>query len=264
MTRMSKSVPEIDIENAKKFGKLYGVYSGTKPQLVVLDNELIRNIMIKDFHCFTDREKFNLLHEVSFNNLFGSEGEKWKRMRTITSPSFTSGKLKGMVPLMEKCIDKFAAYFDNVIKEKDGLIDVKKVTAGFTIDVIASTSFATETNANDDRSEENVFVKNGKELFTGSTFRLLAVFLFPTFLLKLLNIQTATDQKSFEFFVNLAKEIVRQRKIQKSKRNDLVQLMMDAYVDEKDLNNTDYQHLSATMNDGNTHFCNHLVYFDIL
>ena len=248
--RMTNSIPELNMKYAKKYGKMYGVYIGTKPKLVITDNELIKNVMIKDFHCFMNRDKNPNLHKVMGNNLFSSEEDKWKRMRTITSPSFTSGKLKGMVPLMEKCIDKFAAYFDKVIQEQGGVIDVKKVTSGFTIDVIASTSFATDTNANDDRSGENVFVKNGKEFFDFSMFRILAIILLPKTLLKLLNIRTANNPRVLDFFINLAKEIVRQRKTKKSKHNDLVQLMMDAYVDEKDLNKADYQHLSATMNDG--------------
>ena len=245
-----RSVPENDMENAKKYGKMYGIYLGTEPMLVLLDNEVIKDVMIKDFHCFADRPKFNVLHEMLNNNLFDSEGEKWKRMRIITTPSFTSGKLRAMVPLMENCIDKFVAYFDKAINEQDGVIDVKKVTAGFTIDVIASTSFATDTNANDDRSGENAFVENGRRLFQIGISRIVAILLFPVPLLRLLNIKSFQSPKPFEFFVDLAKEIVRQRKATKSKRNDLVQLMMDAYVDEKDLNNTDYQHLSTNMNNG--------------
>ena len=224
------------------------MYLGTTPQLVIMDAEMIKSVMIKDFDCFVDREKFNILHEVFQNNLFMAEGNRWKRMRSISSPSFTSGKLRGMTPLMDKCIDKFVDYFDNVIKKNNGVINVRKVTAGFTIDVIASTSFATETNANDDRSEDNPFVKNGKELFEFSILRLMSIFLLPTFLLKFLDLRNPLNPRAFEFFVNLSKEIVRQRKTQKSKRNDLVQLMMDAYVDEKELNNTDYQHLSSSMN----------------
>ena len=257
---MIRSVPDLNMEYAKKYGKIYGVYFGTTPRLVIADNELIKNVMIKDFHCFVNRDQNNSLHKVMNENLFNSEENEWKRMRTITSPSFTSGKLKGMLPLMEKCVDKFVAYFDHVIKEKDGVFYVKKATSGFTIDVIASTSFATDTNSNDDRSGENVFVKNGKDFFDFNMIRILSVALFPKFVTKFLNIQSEFSPKALDFFTNLAKEIVRQRKTTKLRRNDLVQLMMDAYVDEKELNNTDYQHLSTTMNEGKVDFNKLFVY----
>ena len=243
-----KSWPDADMEYAKKYGKLYGIYNGTQPVLCVMEKELIKDIMIKDFHCFINRPRINLLHEMEQNNLFLLESDNWKRVRTITGPSFTSGKLRAMVPLMEKCVDKFAAYFDKAIQQKDGVVDIKKVTTGFTIDVIASTSFATDTNANDDRSGENVFVENSKKMLEVSKFRIIAIALFPKSLLRFLNILTLFHPAAFEFLVDTTKEIVRQRREQKSTRNDLVQLMMDAAVDENELNRADFEKLSATEN----------------
>ena len=250
------SWPDADMEYAKKYGKLYGIYNGTQPVLCVMEKELIKDIMIKDFHCFVNRPRINVLHEMFQNNLLLLESDNWKRVRTITGPSFTSGKLRAMVPLMEKCVDKFVAYFDKVIQEKDGVVDVKKVTTGFTIDVIASTSFATETNANDDRNEKNIFVENSKKMLEISNFRSMAIFLFPKSLLRLLNILTLFNPVAFEFMVNITKEIVRQRREQKSTRNDLVQLMMDASVDEKELNRVDFEKLSASENGKKNKFGN--------
>ncbi|XP_017491557.1 PREDICTED: cytochrome P450 3A19-like [Rhagoletis zephyria] len=60
------------------------------------------------------------------------------------------------------------------------------------------------------------------------------------------------DDRIFNFFINLAKEIVKQRKADKSggkaatKRNDLVQLLMDAYVYESDLKDNNYEKLTAS------------------
>ena len=100
--------------------------------------------MIKDFHLFVNKTKFRTYDELWNQNLFNAEGEAWKRIRTITSPTFTSGKLKGMHRLMNICVDKLIV----AEQKEDNAIDTKQVIAGFTIDVIASTSFATETNAN--------------------------------------------------------------------------------------------------------------------
>jgi cytochrome P450 len=39
------------------------------------------------------------------------EGDKWREMRHKLSPTFTSGKIKGMFPLVEACaenLNKFA------------------------------------------------------------------------------------------------------------------------------------------------------------
>ena len=62
-----------------------------------------------------------------------------------------------MHSLMNQAVDKLGAYFNRVIKTGNGKMNIKEVITGFTVDVIASTSFATDTDANGDRSKKNVF-----------------------------------------------------------------------------------------------------------
>jgi len=147
-----------------RYGKIYGVFNGNQPVLTILDHELIKQVLVKDFHLFVNRQKLTSTHEIWGRNLFNMESEDWKRVRAITSPSFTSGKLRGMNSLMNRCIDKLNAYLDNLCTKGGGVLKTKEIVSGFTIDVIASTSFATETNANDDRSNKNMFVEHGMKL----------------------------------------------------------------------------------------------------
>jgi cytochrome P450 len=44
------------------------------------------------------------------------EGEKWRQLRNKLSPTFTSGKMKGMFPLVEDC----AANFEGYIRQHQG------------------------------------------------------------------------------------------------------------------------------------------------
>jgi cytochrome P450 len=36
-------------------------------------------------------------------DLFASAKDRWKRMRTLMNPTFTTSKLKILLPLMQKC-----------------------------------------------------------------------------------------------------------------------------------------------------------------
>src|SRR5699024_4880738 len=138
--------------------------------------------------------------------------------------------------MMNKCVEKLFTYLDGNIDQGIEVIDIKQVIAGFTIDVVAITNFATETNANGDRTEENVFIKQGLSLLRINPLRMASVFLFPRSVNDFLNIKSLANAAPFEFFHKLVREIVRQRKLSKaSQKNDLVQLMIDAEVDENNL-----------------------------
>lgn len=110
--------------------KYYGSWNFSKPTLTIIDAELIKQVMVKDFNLFVNRRKNRSDHEIWSRNLFGIENDDWKRIRTITSPSFTSGKLKNMTVMMNICVDRMLAYFDQLCDTTDGVINTKKVVSG--------------------------------------------------------------------------------------------------------------------------------------
>ncbi len=86
--------------------KIVGTYGpmGTRT-FVVRDMDIVRKILIKDFDHFVDRRTFNVnskSNKYFLNMLTSMKGEKWKEMRAIMSPVFTSGKLKSMLPIIHK------------------------------------------------------------------------------------------------------------------------------------------------------------------
>jgi hypothetical protein len=76
--------------------------------LVVRDLEIAKHILIKDFDHFIDRRPFEMSKKANkyfIGGLSMLTGEKWKTMRGIMSPVFTSGKLKSMMPIVHKVKD---------------------------------------------------------------------------------------------------------------------------------------------------------------
>ena len=134
---------------------------------------------------------------------------RWKRVRDITSPTFTGRKLKLMQPLMNRCIDAFVHYIEDRIENFNGiLLHTKKATTGFTTDVIAATLFSTETHANSN-STSTVAI----ELFHLSPWKVLFVgFVFRRWLNDLLGFRTFFPEKKFDYFGQLATEILNRRK----------------------------------------------------
>lgn len=235
----------------RDYGKVYGLYYGTQPILTVVDHELIKQVLIKDFASFANRRELRTFHKIINQNLFFADSEDWKRVRTITTPSFTTGKLRGMQVLMAQCIDKLDAYFAKVTAgSKVGNFDARQVFSGFTIDVIASTAFATETNSNDDRSAPNPFVVNATALFRFEPLKVMASLILPRRLNTLLGIKSPLPDGPTEFYIQLCRQMVQQRKNSQSKRNDFIQMLMDSFVYESDLTGQNYDKLTATTGKG--------------
>jgi cytochrome P450 len=67
-------------------------------------------------------------------------------MRNLVSPVFTSGKLKMMVPHIEKCADNLDAVFASAA-ETGEILEAKDVFGKFTLDAIASSGFGIESNS---------------------------------------------------------------------------------------------------------------------
>ncbi|XP_073813629.1 cytochrome P450 6a9-like [Musca autumnalis] len=131
----------------KNTGPCFGFYWFTKPSAMVVDPQLIKQILIKDFAKFSDRGMFhNPEDDPLSGQLFNLDGPKWKNMRAQLSPAFTSGKMKLIFPLMEKLGQEVVRVFEENLTNTD-IIEVADIMARFTSDVIGSCAFGIETNS---------------------------------------------------------------------------------------------------------------------
>lgn len=113
--------------------------------LIVADAEALKDILVRDFHHFMDRRDFFKTPFVS-KFLTQMQGPEWKQTRSIMSPTFTSGKMKAMFPLMNMSLETLVKVYE---KSNGRDIDALSTFANFTMDVIAKVAFAVDTNTHD-------------------------------------------------------------------------------------------------------------------
>lgn len=108
------------------------------------DVNLIKNVLIKEFHNFTNRRVsvcFLLLYYLFSNvsikvfesssikpldkTLLVLKDEEWKRVRTAVTSAFSSGKLKLMMKCLDMCSQNFMEFAEELVQQKDGILDTE-------------------------------------------------------------------------------------------------------------------------------------------
>lgn len=211
-------------ESFKDKFKFCGFYLLQSPRLILIDLDVIKNILIKDFNNFTDRGAFHSDNDPLSNHLFALEGEKWKSLRHKLSVTFTSGRMKLMYPIIENHTKTFIELIDGLSGSKDG-IDIKNVCVRFTADVIGSCGFGIECNAMENENTEMMKMAQFfdiKDTWTRISFFFANVFIDFARTLKL----KITPKFISDFFIPMIKETYEYRMKNDVTRNDFLSLLI--------------------------------------
>ncbi|XP_012975873.1 cytochrome P450 3A25-like [Mesocricetus auratus] len=221
---------KFDLDCYRKYGKIWGFYDGRQPMLAIMDPKIIKTVLVKEcYSVFTNRRAFGPVGPMK-KAISISEDEEWKRLRTLLSPTFTSGKLKEMFPIIRQ-------YGDTLVKnlrrqeEKGKPINMKDILGAYSMDVITGTSFG--VNVDSLNNPEDPFVQKAKAVLTRVDFLgpfLLSVFIFPflTPVYEMLNISIFPNWL-MDFFCEFVKK-TKQNHLETNQKTrvDFLHLMMNS------------------------------------
>ncbi|XP_075739244.1 cytochrome P450 3A24 isoform X2 [Rhipicephalus microplus] len=91
----------------EKYGDIFGFYNGDVPFVVTQDLELIEEVYVRNFSNFTGRGETMMiekLHPIMCDSIIHVEGWKWRSTRKAVAGAFSPGKLKLMMPLINKYV----------------------------------------------------------------------------------------------------------------------------------------------------------------
>lgn len=220
----------------KHTGRPYvGLYMTWRPVLLLLDPELCKIVLTKEFQHFSSRsEDIDEEKDPLAAHLVNLNGNKWKFMRSKLTPTFSSGKMKMMFHTLLSCSEELNVYLAAHEKSEEPL-EIKEVMARFTTDIIASCAFGIECNSL--KEPDNVFRKQGKRVFELSRWdfvRTLIVRNLPK-IAALLRLQRSSEETHL-FFMNLVRQTVEYRENNNVSRKDflelLIQLKNKGYVED--------------------------------
>ncbi|GFX11760.1 cytochrome P450 3A25 [Trichonephila clavipes] len=123
---------EVECERYNKLGRIYGHFEGKRALLSIGDPTLLREILVKDFQFFTGRRVFDTGDKVINKMLSVIRGEDWKRVRTVVTPTFTTGKIKRMLNIFKECSNTLTNNFQT-LAEAGKAIDAKRCMNSATI-----------------------------------------------------------------------------------------------------------------------------------
>uniref|UniRef100_A0A1B0GBF4 C3H1-type domain-containing protein n=1 Tax=Glossina morsitans morsitans TaxID=37546 RepID=A0A1B0GBF4_GLOMM len=206
----------------------FSTTSETKvPLLLIMDLNLIKNILVKDFQCFSDRGLFhNERDDPLTGNLLLLDGDAWRMLRQKMSGVFTSGKVKVMFFTIVNVAERLEQACDFIVNKGAGQIEVKDLCARFTTDVIGECAFGIECNSLHDPKCK--FRKMSRKLLESPRYSLFIqslIFTNPNLARRLR--MKAFGKRTTDFFMGVVRETIKLRRANQIKQNDFMDLLID-------------------------------------
>nr|XP_054761059.1 cytochrome P450 3A8-like [Lytechinus pictus] len=137
-------------------------FSFSVPVIVVSDPEILRLVLVKSFNNFHNRVSFPQIPDELQSMVSLAEGERWKEIRNILTPTFSGAKMKQMSNLVNASADSLVKHIG--IKQKDrGYIECQDIFGAFVMDTVGSCAFGLDIDSQSD--PKNPFVSNAKKAF---------------------------------------------------------------------------------------------------
>ncbi|KAG5887593.1 Cytochrome P450 6k1 [Gonioctena quinquepunctata] len=193
----------------------FGIFVFDEPFLVVKSPELVQRVLKNDSQYFTDRCARAPKHDkIMSNYMLFQKSTQWKETRSKVSPVFSTAKLKGLFPLVNKESEGLVHY----LRINSGVTDVKEACSKYAMNVIATCAFG--INPNCFRNEHSSFRKVGSSMFKFSyrnAAAQLGYFLKPD-LVDFLRLDFV-NRKALEDFCDEVSKIMEEREMSDGKMN---------------------------------------------
>lgn len=205
-----------------KFG---GFFKLGQVAILIRDPELVKTVLVKDFNSFHDNDlEVNSEVDIVFGrNPFVLRGEKWKIIRSLLTPAFTTGKIKPCFPLIAEVCKELKECIE---KAGNPEFEAKEICTRYTTDVVATCAYGIRGNALQNPKCE--FREMGRLILEPGFWNNVKFLMFMFFprLCSFLKIGFGSAKVN-DFFLRIIKEVVTYRDQNNVTRADFLQHLID-------------------------------------
>lgn len=223
---MTDVIMDIYNDPKTKDEPVVGVRFLHKHGIVIKDLELLKRVLVKDFHNFQDRRVNSDIHtdKIGGANIFMLKNPAWRAVRAKITPVFTGTKMKQLFTLVNGVGKDLGQYLNKTIPVEQE-IDVKDIAALYTTDVIATCAYGVQANSFTDPDSE--FRRHGEKIFDFNTLRSIEyglLFFWPE-VVGYLRCKLFSKE-STKFLTDTLIEVMDAREKNKIIRNDLIDVLL--------------------------------------
>ncbi|XP_015745028.1 thromboxane-A synthase [Python bivittatus] len=220
-----------------EYGPSCGYYIGRRMYIVVSEPDIIKCILEDDFRNFKNRMNPDLAFKPFADSIVMLRDEKWKNVRSILTPAFSTAKIKEMTPLINEACNILLNNL-KVCADSGTAFDIQRNYGCFMLDIVASVAFGTRIDSQ--KTPNDIFVKNTRRFFGPLIFKplLILAIAFPFIMIPLLRILPNKKRDEVNgFFISLIKNTITLRDQQdpNERRRDFLQLMLDVRIPTSDI-----------------------------
>jgi len=218
----------------------FGVYLLGKPVLCINSIDLIRDITVKHFNNFVNRNDSNLIgvleggdmDQLWKKNLTSLADDEWKDVRSTFSPIFTSGKMRYMYKFMHEIGSRLTLELETKAQAKTDF-ELKDVFGKFSLDTLATCAFGIDPDSFKDK--DNKFVKAAARVFINTfsdNIKTFSRFIPGVKALHKFFNYSIFKPKETKFFTQIIRQTIEHRRKTGVRENDLIDLMIDCIKEE--------------------------------
>jgi len=139
----------------------YGnVVSMTKPNgrtaYFINDSSAVRKLLVKHHASYRKGPGFERVKMLLGNGVIVSDGDTWRRARTMIQPAFTRQSVHNLIPLMSECAIRRSAQWERAAKSDESL-NITQEMSDFALELILRSTFGSDYEQRIMKSGENPF-----------------------------------------------------------------------------------------------------------